>query len=272
MNSEVMPRTTLRSAHAVDQHAPLPLPRVWRAYLLETKFEIVAALRTTGFILPFVIVPVAVYLLFGVVINAKVVAQTPGLANYLFCSFGAMAAMMPGIFSGVILAQEREGKLLLLKRALPLPPGATILAKLFMAMVVAAIAVLLVALSALLAGTITLGWEQLTVICLVLIVGTIPFTAIGLLIGALASASAAPAWGNLVFLPMLWLSGLFIPLPDFLKTWVLIWPAFHLNQLALGLAGIADYTYIPPMLAAAVLAGVSVLCGGLALRRLARVG
>ena len=106
-----------------------------------------------------------------------------------------------------------------------------------MSMAVAALAVLLVALTALLAGSTTLSLAQLVLICVVLILGTIPFCAIGLLIGAWASASSAPAWGNLVFLPMLWLSGLFIPMPDFLKHWVVIWPAFHLNQLALGLAG-----------------------------------
>ena len=71
---------------------------------------------------------------------------------------------------------------------------------------------------------------------------------------------------------MMWLSGLFIPLPDTLKRWVVIWPTFHLDQLALGLAGVEQFTFIPPAMAAAVLAGVTVLCGGLAIRRLARVG
>ena len=35
-------------------------------------------------------------------------------------------------------------------------------------------------------------------------------------------------------LPMLWLSGLFIPLPKYPESWAVIWPAFHLNQVALG--------------------------------------
>jgi len=126
--------------------------------------------------------------------------------------------------------------------------------------------------AALAAGKLTISPAQVLVVWAALIVGTIPFSAIGLLIGSLASGSAAPAWGNLLFLPMMLLSGLFVPLPEFLKTWVLVWPAFHLNQLALGLAGVEQFTYIPPALAGAVLCGVSVLCGGLAVRRLARVG
>lgn len=257
------------------ERQPLPIGRMLRAYAMEAKFETLGALRTIGFALPFIVVPVAIYVLVGVVMNGN---ATPGgelgngFANYLFVGFAVMAAAMPGIFSGVILAQEREGHLLKLKRAMPLPPGAIIVAKVLMAMGIATLAVTLVTVAALVAGKLTLSFAQVALIWALLILGTIPFSAIGLLIGALSSGSAAPAYGNLVFLPMMVLSGLFIPLPEFLKTWVLLWPTFHLNQLALGLAGVTEFTYIPPALAGGVLVGVTVLCGGLAIRRLARVG
>jgi ABC-2 type transport system permease protein len=260
---------------AAGTPAPLPLARVLRAYLMETKYEILAALRMPGFALPFIAVPVAVYLLFAVVINGNAATtgeSSPGLANYLFSGFSVMAVMMPGIFSGVILATDREGNVLRLKRALPVPPGATIVAKVLMAMGIAAIAVTLVAALAMYTGKLTISTGQIATIWGVLILGTIPFAAIGLLIGSLASSAAAPAYGNLIFLPMLWLSGLFIPLPAFLRTWVVLWPAFHLNQAALGAARVTEFIYIPVTIAIAVLTGVTVLCGGLAIRRLARVG
>ena len=113
---------------------------------------------------------------------------------------------------------------------------------------------------------------QLLIITIVMIVGAVPFCAISLLIGAYTSGSSAPAFVNIVFLPMLWLSGLFIPLPKFLETWAVIWPAFHLNQVALGSAGVSEFTFINPVISAAVLVGVTVLFGGLAIRRLARQG
>jgi ABC-2 type transport system permease protein len=254
---------------------PLPLARVLRAYLQEAKFETLAALRTPGFALPFIAVPVAIYFLFGVVIAGGGGGSSelgPGIANYLFAGFAVLAVAMPGIFTGVTVATEREGNLLKLKRALPLPPGATIVAKVVMSTGVAAIAVTLVTVAALFAEKITLSLGQVSIVWAVLIVGTIPFCAMGLLLGTFGSASAAPAWGNLVFLPMMWLSGLFIPLPDSLEKWVIVWPTFHLDQLALGLAGVEQFTFIPPAIAAAVLAGVTIVCGGLAIRRLARVG
>lgn len=251
---------------------PLPAGRLIRAYLMEVRQELRGTLRTAGFAIPFILVPVAIYLLFGVVITGSTAEPDSGIPDYLFCGFSAIAAIMPGLFSCVPLATEREGNLLALKRALPLPPGATIVAKVVMAAGVAALAVTLVTIAALVAGTVTLSPLQMLIIWAVMIIGTIPFSAIGMLLGSIVSASAAPAWGNLIFLPMMWLSGLFIPLPGSLEKWVIVWPAFHLNQLALGLAGVERFTYIPVSLAAGVLIGITVLCGGLAIRRLASTG
>ena len=66
--------------------------------------------------------------------------------------------------------------------------------------------------------------------------------------------------------------GLFIPLPKFLEPWAVIWPAFHVNQVALGSAGVSEFSFIAPAISAAVLVGVTVIFGGLAIRRLARKG
>jgi ABC-2 type transport system permease protein len=124
--------------------------------------------------------------------------------------------------------------------------------------------------AALIGGTVTLSGLQLTIITLVMIVGALPFCAMGLFVGAYASGSAAPAIANVIFLPMMWLSGLFIPLPKFLEPWVVIWPAFHLDQTALGAAGVTEFSFVAPQISAAVLVAVTVVCGGLAMRRLAR--
>lgn len=270
-----MNNTQNLAAGSALQSGPLPIARLLRAYGNEAGFETLAALRTAGFAIPFLVLPVAIYLLFGVLIAGNTVdagEYGPGLADYLFCGFSVLAVIMPGIFSCTILATDRQGQLLKLKRAMPLPPGAIIIAKVAMVMAIAAIAVTLVAIAALLVGKLTLSTSQVMIVCAVLIIGAIPFCAMGLLLGTWVSSSAAPAWGNLVFLPMMWLSGLFIPLPEFLQNWVIIWPSFHLNQLALGLAGVDQFVYIPWATAAAVLLGFTVVCGGMAIRRLARIG
>jgi len=106
----------------------------------------------------------------------------------------------------------------------------------------------------------------------VLIAGAIPFAAIGLCIGSLVSASAAPGYANLFYLPCIYLSGLFIPLPKSMEAQMVIWPAFHVNQLALAAGEAAKFKSIPPQMSVALLVGITVICGGLAIWRIAKKG
>lgn len=251
----------------------MPLGRILRAYLNEVKYESLRMLRAPGFTLPFLALPVPVYLFFGVIVPAAIIAKNPGVANYLFSGFSVFAVMGPALFGvGCALALEREAGFLKLKRALPAPGGAYLIAKMLMGVVFAALAMILMLTGALLAGKITLSGSQLLIMTVVMVLGSVPFGALGLFIGAYASGSSAPAYANIIFLPMLWLSGLFIPLPKFLEPWAVIWPAFHLNQVALGSAGVSEYSFVAPQICAAVLVGFTVLFGGLAIRRLARRG
>lgn len=252
---------------------PMAIGRVLRAYLAEIGYESLRMLRAPAFAVPFLVLPVPIYLFFGVLLAAPAVAARPGLANYLFCGFSVFAVMGPALFGvGCALAIERDAGLLKLKRAQPAPAGAYLVAKMVTGMVFAALAMSTLLAAALIGGLVTLSAGQLATITFVMIVGALPFCAMGLFIGAYASGSAAPAITNVLFLPMLWLSGLFIPLPKFLERWVIIWPAFHLNQTALGTAGVTGFVFVPPRISAAVLVAVTVVCGGLAVRRLALKG
>jgi ABC-2 type transport system permease protein len=251
----------------------MPIRRILRAYVTEIKYESLRMLRSPAFSFPFLLMPVPVYLFFGVVLAGPAVANKPGLADYLFSGFSVFAVMGPALFGvGCVLAIERDAGLLKLKRAQPAPGGAYLLAKMAMGMVFAAAAMSTMLVAGLVAGQISLSASQLAIMTVVMVVGAVPFAAIGLFIGAYVSGSAAPAFANLVFLPMLWLSALFIPLPKFLERWAVIWPAFHLNQVALGSAGVSEFSFMPPAISAAVLVGVTVIFGGLAIRRLARLG
>jgi ABC-2 type transport system permease protein len=247
--------------------------RLLRAYLAEAHYESKRMLRAPAFAIPFLVLPVAIYLLFGVVIAAKDIAKNPAVADVLFLGFSTMAVMGPALFGmGVTLAMERDSGLMKLKRALPAPPGAYLLSKMLMSMFFAAVAMALMTTTASLAGQIHLGFGQLALVTPILIAGSVPFCAIGLLIGAYSSGGAAPAFGNLVYLPMMWLSGLFIPLPGVLQKLVVIWPAFHLDQLALHAANVPGFQFEPPATSIVVLVAMTVAFGGAAIRRLARKG
>lgn len=267
--------TALSTALTTDgtTTTPMPLGRVLGAYASEITYELKRVLRTPGFSIPFLLLPVPIYLFFGVALAGPAVAKQPSVADYLISGWMVYAAMGPALFGvGCMLAQERDAGLLKLKRALPAPAGAYLAAKMATAMILGAIGVVSIIVAGRLVGNVTLSLPQLALMGAIMTLGTIPFSAIGLFIGAHVSASAAPAIVNLIFLPMLWLSGLFFPLPKMIEPFVVVWPAFHLNQVALGAAGVTEFRFIAPAISAAVLAGITVLFGGLAIRRLARRG
>jgi ABC-2 type transport system permease protein len=253
----------------------MPFVRIVRAYLCEAGYELLHLLRAPALAIPFLLLPGPLYLFFGVVLagSSPQAQSNPALADFVLAGWCGFAVMGPALFGvGCPLAVEREAGLLKLKRALPAPAGSHLAAKFVMAMTFAALAVTSVMAAALAVGKITLGPGALAAMAGVMIAGAVPFAAIGLCVGAFASGSAAPAFANLVFLPMLYLSGMFFPLPAAMRPWVVIWPAFHLNQIAVAAAGIDGFRFFDPLMAAAVLIGVTVLFGGLAIRRLARVG
>lgn len=253
--------------------AAMPLMRVLRAYAAEAKYESLRMLRSPAFAIPFLLLPVPVYLFFGVMLAGPAVAKNPGVGTYLFSGFSAFAIMGPALFGvGCTLALERDAGFLKLKRAWPAPGGAYLIAKMLMAMVFAGMAMIMMIVAGVAAGQTQLSASQFFILAAVMIAGAVPFAAIGLFIGAYTSGSAAPAFTNIVYLPGLWLSGLFIPLPKFLEPWAVIWPAFHVNQTALGATGVSEFSFVAPAISAAVLIGVTVVFGGLAIRRLARHG
>src|SRR5947209_10279304 len=110
--------------------------RVFCAYLTEAKYECLRSLRTPGFAAPFLVLPVALYLFFGVVLYGS--SKEPNTALYIFIAFAVFGVMGPGMFGfGIFIATEREQGLITLKRALPAPPAANLLAKMIMAMLFA---------------------------------------------------------------------------------------------------------------------------------------
>ena len=171
------------------------------------------------------LLPCALYALFALLIAGEAIDKDPGLGVFLFAAFSIMSVTMPAMFGiGVTLALERDMGLLRLKRAQPAPPAAWVVAKIVAGLVLALLAYAPILTLALLTGKLALAPAQAAAMSVALMVGTIPFTAMGLMIGALASGSAAPGFANLVYLPGCYLSGMFFPLPKSMYWQTPIWP------------------------------------------------
>ncbi|WP_414495820.1 ABC transporter permease [Stenotrophomonas maltophilia] len=251
--------------------AARPLPawrRAVRPYRAELQAELRRAWRTPAFAAPSLLFPVLFYLLFGVLLGR---GPAPLYLLATYCVFGAMAPALFGF--GVQLALDREGGLLTLKRALPMPAAAPLLARLIMAVLFALlVAMLLIAVAHLLGG-VRLSAVQMLQLMVVAGLAALPLGAIGLLIGSHVSASAAPAMVNLVYLPLALLSGLWLPLsalPKVFSTMAPLWPTWHLAQLALPVVGLPSAGSVAGhLLVLLAVTGVALL---LARHRLRRVG
>ena len=259
----------IQPIHLPASGLPMPRRRVLGAYLAEMRSECLRYLRAPGFILPMTLFSTVFYLMFGVLINHG----NAEAARYLLASYSAFGIMGPGLFGfGVSLAIERDGGLLTLKRALPMPPGAYLLGKMVMAMVAATIVTVLLLLIGVFLAHVELSAGQIVALLLTGMFGVLPFCALGMFVGTLIKGQGAPGLLNLVYLPMAFLSGLWLPLsmlPAVLQRIAPIWPSYHLNQLAQAAVGLNQR---PVWLHGLVLAGFAVAFLLLAARRLRRYG
>ncbi|TAM58969.1 MAG: ABC transporter permease [Rhodanobacter sp.] len=120
---------------------------------------------------------------------------------------------------------------------------------------------------------VVLSWSQIAAMLAVGSLGVLPFCALGMFVGTLIKGQGAPGLLNLVYLPMAFLSGLWLPLPmlpQVVRKFAPIWPSYHLNQLTLAAVGMNNRA--EPWPHALVLAGFALAFLLLAARRLRRYG
>ena len=214
-----------------------------RLYAKEIKYEFLKLLRRRSFSLATIGFPVMFYLIFGVA-NKHASVGSFSIAKYLlggYACFGVVGSSLFGI--GVGLAMERQVGWLDLKRASPMPPLAYLAAKCVTAMAFGVIiASLLMGLAVGLAG-VHLSIVEVAKLLAWTAAGAIPFASMGLLLALVIPASATPGVVNLIYLPMSFCSGLWIPLSE-LPTWLQhiapVLPTYHLAQLMLGVFGYAE--------------------------------
>lgn len=214
-------------------------PSLARIYLLEAYYEWLKLLRTPAFAVPTLLFPLIFYVLFGVVLSGSMAGYHK--ATYMLATYGTFGIIGPALFGfGVGVALERQQGWLELKRVSPMPTGAYFFAKIAMSLAFAFAVLVLLSAAAFGLGGVSIAPALWLRLLAVLLLGTLPFCALGLWIGTLVKGEGAVAVVNLIYLPMSVLSGLWMPLmafPVLLQKLAVIWPAWHLAQMALGVVG-----------------------------------
>ena len=211
-----------------------------KLYLLEIKYEFLKALRMPAYSLPTLLFPVFFYLFFGVMFGAKQ-AGAVSMATYLVATYGTFGVIGAALFGfGVSVAVERGQGWLEVKRTTPMPIAAYFVAKLGMAMIFSAIIVVLLFVMGTTVGNVTMSIPTLAMLFAVLVLGSVTFCAFGLALGFFAGPNSAAPLVNMIYLPMAFLSGLWVPivfLPKSIQEIALWLPPYHFSQLALRTIG-----------------------------------
>ena len=222
------------------RHAHLRTLNTVYSYWLEAKFEFLKSLRLPVFSLSTLLFPVMFYLMFGLGMSGGDLGPTPR-PLYLAVSFAAFGVVGACLFGfGVGIAIERGQGWTLLRRAFPAPPMAYFVAKMFMATVFSLTIIAMLLALAMTFGGSSLSAADLMRVVAVLLAGTLPFSAMGLALGCLLGPNSAPAVVNLLYLPMAFGGGLWIPvqfLPDIMQAIAPFLPTYHYAQLALAAIG-----------------------------------
>jgi ABC-2 type transport system permease protein len=195
-----------------------------RITMNETRAELTKFVRLPAYVIPTLAFPLAVYWVFGIAMNGSQHIGATTAATYMLATFGAFGVVGCALFAfGVSVAMERGQGWLLVKRASPMPPAAYFVAKVLTML-----------------GGVQLAPATWLTLSAALVFGSIPFGAIGLALGFVAGPNSAPAIINVIYLPMSFLSGLWVPLeglPPVIAHIAPFLPTYHLGQLALGTIG-----------------------------------
>jgi ABC-2 type transport system permease protein len=210
-------------------------------YMKEAKYEFLKYLRLPIYSLSTVLFPVMFYVLFGLLMGRHGSAGQIGVSTYLIATYGTFGVMGASLFAnGVGIASERGLGWMQVKRASPMPPFAYFFAKFVVSMIFSSMIILLLLTLGILFGGVHIAFLAALRLLATLVVGAIPFCAMGLAIGYFAGPNSAPAMVNMIYLPLSFASGLWFPieaLPGFLQKIATVLPPYHLAQLALQIVG-----------------------------------
>src|SRR6476646_4697060 len=237
-----MSSATMTLSKAQIQRSPAHTATI---YLKEARYEFLKNLRLRMYTVSVLSFPIMFYVLFGLVLNSNQEIGGMRVPTYLIATYGTFGVMGASLFGTAAgLASDRGLGWLQVKRASPMPPFAYFTAKVVTSMVFSTIIVLALFLLGFAVGGVRMPLNGFAGLLGTLVAGSLPFSAMGLALGYFTGPNSAPATINLIYLPMSFCSGLWVPymfLPKIVKQIALVLPPFHLSQLALGIVGAGNH-------------------------------
>ncbi|MEU9889225.1 ABC transporter permease [Sphaerisporangium sp. NPDC051011] len=212
---------------------PNPILNVMPAYV---RLEAVRMLRNKRYIIFVVAFPVGFYLLYSNLWGDQTDASTGVRGSVaLMVSMAAYGALAASIMSTAVpWSQERQTGWLRQLQITPMPNWAIIVTKVITSLLLVLPALLLVVLAAVLTQHVSLPAGQWAALIAVMWAGTIPFAALGLVIGSLVPPDTAQPLAVIGMFGLALLGGLWFPadmLPGVLRSVAHVLPSYDYAEL-----------------------------------------
>ncbi|HEY6570533.1 MAG TPA: ABC transporter permease [Candidatus Limnocylindrales bacterium] len=211
----------------------LPSVGPFLAYL---RLEVRRSLRNRRYLVFTIVFPVMLYVLYTAILPATASGPVAGLPwdVYFLVSMAAYGAIGAAMSQAAPIATERRAGWARQLRVTPLPGIAYVAAKAASAMLLTVPALALVGLAGQVVNHVDIGVGTWVAVIVALAIGSLPFAALGLLLGYLLDAESAQGGMVLSFFSLAILGGLFAPLEAFpagLATIGRVLPSYHFANL-----------------------------------------
>jgi ABC-2 type transport system permease protein len=197
--------------------------------------ELRSSARSAEFAVGAVGIPVLLYMMFGLPDPHELDSGTT-IRTAMLVSLSAYGIVSLAIFSfGENVARERGRGWTRSLRATPLPTSVYLIGKVIAAVAHAALIIVAMSVLAATAGSVDLPATTWIAFGATTLAGVLAFSALGFAIALLARPRAATVISKLIFLPLAFASGFFMPLselPPTMRTIAPWLPTFHFGQLA----------------------------------------
>ncbi|MDP6403770.1 MAG: ABC transporter permease [Alphaproteobacteria bacterium] len=179
-----------------------------RLTVAHCRVTLLGLFRSPGYWVPTVIFPAMLFSFFG----ASIAGAGDQAATLATTSFAVYAVVGVAFYQfGVGVAQDRESPWEDYVRTLPAPALPRIAARVVAAMIFSAAAALTVIVVAFVIAAPSFDLGSGFALAVVLAMGLVPFALLGIALGYLASAKTAVALANMIYLPLAFAGGLWMP-------------------------------------------------------------
>ncbi|SEM51018.1 ABC-2 type transport system permease protein [Mesobacillus persicus] len=200
---------------------------------MQCKMEILRILRNPYYLFWSLFMPIVFYVVFTRIFNSSIEDDQVWQAHYLM-SMTAFSVMGSAIMTlGIRLVEERTQGWSMFMRITPLSDQAYFFAKMVAQTLIHLFSIVIIFLAGALINGVSLTAFEWLMCAVWILFGSLPFLAIGTLVGTMKRVDTASGVSNMIYMVLALVGGMWMPLeimPDFVQTIGKWLPSYHFGH------------------------------------------